>query len=661
MENSYKMTKILSVFSTEIWTLSTSGIVSPLNTLIPGQFLAGFGGFWTSDDKLPVCLVKPNLEIQFGLISNTLSIKSKVQLGVHLKLWDFGIINEKVLVFFLAPFIMCFSFTKERIIRKVKVDDVTALTCALHHCFFIQEQGKVTSWKMNSGEMKVIKVYSDKTKSVLVNKKASFLVVACENFIEIFSFNKGTEKIQRLDVVGASVMTWSDDDRYLYICTSREVLRIKNNEDIFEPELLISAQLNVTEILEVSGELFIENQKTWYKFVTGSGTLVPELIEKIDEINIGSAKAEFKPFGLLYRNIEKKMQVLNSSYKSEDFENRQLLEKSSKNLKFSQGLVDKLQCCAEQKNSVKEYLFWRVMKEYLDNVNEEVEEQVNDKSRTRIREKALLSSPGNITPTRRPVKRSISPLNKTRKSITPQRIQKMQTDPKDIIQLAVDTSCLLNSTQNFQKDPVPKMYYILEKKPVIKGSLSTPSDFLNNDKKALVKKLLSSSDDKDLLLGCIVAGTLGRQDLQKAIESSCQKLSGFTGVLLNLAIGSKSKAFELLNQDLCYEDIALYSKLSNKLDEFFTFITKLYEDGFKFICALQLFFSGFTQPALQVLYKAGEEELVYWLSQVFKGSLKNKSKVPPEFENWFYELGPPRFKNSCDEEISVISAKFEKQ
>ena len=661
-EYSYKMTKILSIFSTEIWALSANGLVTPLNTLIPGQYLTGFGGYWTFDEKLPVCLIKPNLELQYGLLSNSLNIKAKVQLGVHLKLWDFGLINEKVLVFYLKPYIMCFSFSKERIVRKIRVSDVSGLTCSLHICYFIEEEEKkVISWEMNSGQTKVLKVYLERVKKILVDKKGKFLAVACEGFLEIIEFGKECEKTQRLGILGASVMTWSEDGCTLIVCTGNEVVKIIRNGESFEAKSLITAELSVTDILEVSGELFIENQKIWHKFIPSSSTLIPELIEKIDEINIGSTKAEFKPFGLLYRNTEKKAQILNPAFKLESADIHKLLQKTPKTKKFSQYITDKLLWNSGFKNNLKENLFWRVLKEYLESPEEDNEDHNNDKSRSRIKEKTLFSSPGNITPTRRPVKRSISPLNKTRKSITPQRIQKMQTDPKDIIQLAVDTSCLLSSTQNFQKDPVPKLFYILEQKPVIKGSLSTPSDFLNSDKKALVKKLLASNDEKDLLIGCIVAGTLGRQDLQKAVESSCQKLSGYTGVLLNLAIGSKSKAFELLSSDLCYEDIALYSKFSGKFDEFFTFIIKLYEDGFKFICAIQLIFSGFTLLGLQVLYQAGEEEMVYWVSKVLEGSLKNKRKVPQEFENWFYELGPPRFKQNCDEEISVISSKFEKK
>jgi hypothetical protein len=293
----------------------------------------------------------------------------------------------------------------------------------------------------------------------------------------------------------------------------------------------------------------------------------------------------------------------------------------------------------------------------IDNPAEDPDESMNEKPRPAVKERSLYSSPGNITPTRRPAKRSISPLNKSRKSITPSRIQKLQSDPKDLIQLAVDTSSLLSSTQNFAKDPEPKVFYILDQRPALKGNVSSPSDFLINDKKALIKKLLASPDEKDMLLGCIIAGTLGRQELQKAIEGSCQKLSGFAGVVLNLANGSRGKAFELLSMENCYEEVAYCSKVTGKFDEFFSFVIKLYESGFKYLCAVHLFFAGYTILAYQVLCKEGEEELVVLLHKLLEIS-KSRKEVPAEFENWFYELGPPRFRSRIDEEMSRLFEPF---
>ena len=282
---------------------------------------------------------------------------------------------------------------------------------------------------------------------------------------------------------------------------------------------------------------------------------------------------------------------------------------------------------------------------------------MQDKPRIPAKDRSLYSSPGNITPTRRPVKRSVSPLNKSRKSITPSRIQKMQSDPKDLIQLAVDTSSLLSSTQNFPKDSAPRPYYVLDNQAPARGSISSPSDFLTSDKKTLVGRLLASNDQTDLLLACTLAGTLGRQELQKAIETCCSKLAGFAGVVVNLSNGSRGKAFELLLNEGAQSEVAYCSKVSGKFDEFFAYVIKLFEEKCEFLAAVQLLAAGFHALALQLLAKAGEEELAAVTGRVLE-VVKNRKEVPSEFEHWFYELGAPRFRSRAEEDVQGLVEKI---
>lgn len=649
------MTKILSGPSSEIWLCSDSTIISPVNTQIPVQGQV-FPGPWTYDEKLTICVVKPNLHVNFGFLTDTLRVKAAVQLGIGLELWNFAFIDEKVLVFYSKPFIMCFSFSKERIVRKVKVDDVDGLTCALGSCFYMEDRKRVVEWKLGCGEIVEVFEYKERVQSILVNKQTSFLAVAAEGFVDIFEIGKTAEEVQKIPICGVKVMSWSEDDCYLFVCTSNQVIKIAQNfEGTFEPEVLVTCQLSVREIIEVSGELFIENNESWFKLTQSSCKLVPELIEKIDEINIGSSKAEFKSFGLQYRETPKQSEKLFGSKHSKPHPAgyKSLLSQSfSVPLRQIQQLFHLSSSC----NKSKHFLFFKLLKELLESPCEDADESIHDKPRIPSKDRSLYSSPGNITPTRRPVKRSVSPLNKSRKSITPSRIQKMQSDPKDLIQLAVDTSSLLSSTQNFPKDSAPKPYYVLDNQAPAKGSISSPSDFLTSDKKTLISRLLASNDQTDLLLACTLAGTLGRQELQKAIETCCSKLVGFAGVVVNLANGGKGKAFELLLNEGAQSEVAYCSKVSGKFDEFFAYVIKLFEDKFEFLAAVHLLASGFHALALQILVKSGEDELAAVAGKILE-VVKNRKEVPGEFENWFYELGPPRFRSRYEEDMQGLVEK----
>ena len=384
---------------------------------------------------------------------------------------------------------------------------------------------------------------------------------------------------------------------------------------------------------------------------------MPENLEKIDEISVGTGKADVKPYGLQYKNTTKSAFPLqkssNPAFLSAYQTDFQILSKTDSLSSFP--LISKLLLISELQNNLKHNLFLKILQESLENPAEP--EKPSIKPNARIKERSIQSSPGNITPTRRSNKRSVSPLNKSRKSITPQRMTKLQSDPKELIQLAVDTSCLLSSTQTFPKETVPKLFYPLENMPTSKSILPNPGDFLSFDKKNLVKKLQNSKDEKDVLLSCIIAGTLGKQELTKAIENACMRLTGYAGVSLNLAVGNKAKAWELLEDN--DEDVAYYSRISGKYEEFFAWVIRLYEDGFGFFCGLQLISAGFTALALQVLCKVGEERLAYWVVKALEGNCKNRFEIPNEFEAWFYELGPPRFRSRADEEIQALDLKYE--
>ena len=666
------MVQILSFYSNEIWTLGTNEIYSPYNVKYPLKFIKAAGLPLTFDNKLPVCFINEDLELSYAIINNGLEVTSKINLGISLNLWSFGYLNEKVLVFYHSGFLQCFSFTKERVVRKIKFGEIQKIVCHSCKVYLIQSgrSHEVIEWKLTTGEIKVLKSYNIPIKDITVNAKGSYLAIATEELIEIIEILSDTATFQYCDIKNATAMTWSAAGDILFLSTNKEFLKILLNqtEESDNNELkafsLVYQELETTEIFESSGDIYLKSSGIWLKYCNDDNQLIPDPIVKIDEINIGTNKAEFKEFGLIYRDCSKsftKLQECKNNCMLNPYEiDAMVMTDKTKSDKIPSELISKLIFVSELENNKKNYMFWKLVKEMFEKKPDDLEENAEEKPRARIKERSLQNSPGNITPTRRPAKRSVSPLNKSRKSITPQRMHKMQSDPKDIIQLAVDTSCLLSSTQNIPKETNPKLFYILESTPNLKHSVTTPADFLSSDKKALVKKLQNSSIEKDLLLSCIIAGTLGKQELSKALEVACNKLTGDTGIELNLALGSKSKAWELLAENECYEDIAYYSRLGGRNDEFFTWIITLYEEGFGFVSALHLLSFGYIGLSLQILCKIEEERLAYWLSIYLEGACKNRKEIPTEFEGWFYELGPPRFKSRIDEEIHSLRVNYEK-
>lgn len=663
----YEMLKILSSYSDQVWTLARSGIVTPMNALIGNSFLCvsscpGFTG-----SKLPICFVKDPLELCYGLVSSTIEIVSRVHLGISLSFWSSGLIQEKVLVFYQGDYIHCFSFSKERIVRKIRMPGLTKMCCHSSFCYLIKHTTtfELIEWKMSSGETKTIKNYTCPIELICINSKGTHLAVITSSFLEIFELTQ-QDRSENMSISNISSAVWAEENLVLYLSTPTVFVKVQKDTQVFTTTILLTIDLQVTEILETSGEIYLKNYNNWGKYVIGNPSLVNEPIETIDEINICHTKAEFKEFGLLYRNQNKDIHPL-VLCKSLAMENSFGIDNAVMNSKkFDRVLrnppksfLDKLFIVAEFENSLRNLIMWKVLGEIIEN-NLDTSEDVVSKPRTRARENSFQGSPNNVTPARRVAKRSTSPLSKSRKSITPQRIVKLQSDPKELIQLAVDTSTLLSSTQNFQKETPPKMFYILENSPNYKTVLPTAVDFLNTDKKALVKRLIGSNDEKDMLIGCIVAGMLGRQELQKAIETACAKLEGSTGILMNLAVGSKTKAWEILQEKECSEDVAYFSKVSGRVDGFFPWIIELYESGFGFDSALHLLCAGYTGLAMQILCKINEDRLAYWICKYMENECRLKKEVPSDFEGWFYELGPPRFKSRMDEELQSLNQKYEK-
>jgi hypothetical protein len=652
------MLQILSSFSSGVWTLSEKGVISPSGAVTEIKFAKLNSGILTSSSKLPICLINNELELQYGELSSSFETISRVALGISLDFWGFCYIQEKVLMYYSSNRIHCFSLIKERTTRKIKVNNLSKMSCCLGSCFYAAKEGETSlyEWRVASGDIKLMKSYDTDICHMALYAKGSHLVSATEKFIDIFTISHQAHKCQQLSIANVSALTWSDSELLLYICTDSEFLILHSSSDgSFSSTVLMQNSFFVTEILEIGEDLYLNN-KIWCKFVPAENSLVPENIEKIDEINIGLTKAEFKPFGLVYRDLSKAIHVLQwpnarSSQSISQIESRFIDENNL------EGLVSGLQRVAEFENSTRNYCLWKILSEILESPLDESEE-IPDKMKTRIKDRSFQDSPNNVTPSRKPIKRSISPLTKSRKSITPSRIAKMQSDPKDLIQLAVDTSSLLNSTTNFPKEPIPKLFYMLENAPILKPANSTPADFLTSDKKALVKKLQGSSDETDLLLACIIAGSLGRQELQKAVEFACTKLNSYSGVCLNLALGSRPRAWEILAENECDDDLAYYSRISGKFDHFFPWIIHLYENGCWVACAVQLIAAGFVGLALQILCSAKEERVAYWVAKCFEGNCRNRKELPTEFEGWFYELGQPRFRSRADEDIQNLYTKY---
>lgn len=656
------MTQILSSYSSEVWTLSSVGIVSPYNVTFPLASKIMTSNINTYNNKLPICFVQDNLQLTYGLVSNGIEIMSKVGLGISLDLWTFAFIPEKVLIFYQNQFLQCFSFTKERIIRKIKAGEIKKISGVKSACYCIRSSktDEIIEWKINTGEIITIKSYDTNVRDLSLSAKGTYLAVITESFLEIICAADSPYKINTFTIENITAMTWMENENVLYFSSSEEFMKLSFTGVEFNLKSLVKQKLQVCKILEISGEIYALNAGNWMRY--SEPDFIMDSIEKIDEINIGNSKAEFKNFGITYKNLTKTLCKLQDCdpllYLSPYELDSAIMGKKISNIPIPDDLASKLILVSSLQGSIKHTLFWKVAKEMYENCLDDIQTTPNAKKIVKISERSLQNSPSNVTPTRRQQKRSVSPINKSRKSITPSRITKLQSDPKDLIQLAVDTSCLLSSTQNFPKEVTAKEFYCLEHIPTLKSSFNLV-DYITSDKKSLIKKLQTSNNETELLLSCIIAGTLGKQELSKALEIICNKLNGSTGIALNLMLGNKAKAWEILREQDCLEDVAYYSKLSGKSEDFFTWVISLFEDRFGFACALQLLTAGYIASAMQVLCKIGEDRLAYWISKLFDENCKNRKEIPAEFESWFYDIGPPRFKSKMTEEIQSLYLKYD--
>ena len=651
------VSQILSGYCEKAWVLGNQGVITPSGTCVDFQFSMATGGELNFEEKLPVCYVNENLELCYGLVKSGFEVVSRVSLGISLNLWSFGYLGEKVLVFWQSCNLHCFSFSKERTIRKVKVGEILKITCYQSKTYVVRrgKTAEVVEWRMNTGCITVLKVYDVPVTDISINSKGNCLAVVSSSFIEILRLTQEDIPTERFAIDGITASTWVTDSDMLYVVTNNLLLKLTVQEIGFECEEVLKFELNISEILESSGEIYLKTPSTWVKYSPVDSELVPESIEKIDEVVIGPHKAAFTDLGLLYENTQKALIKLCPSESLSMLPPHEIDSEVGSDPSLTLFSSSTLLLISELENNTLHFFFWRLMQELFENNCEEIEDHL-EKTHARIKERSVQSSPGNITPIRGTSKRSVSPLNKSRKSITPQRMQKMQSDPKELIQLAVDTSCLLSSTQNFTKEAPLKAFYPLESTPNLNRPSLTTSDYLTADKKSLIKKLQGSTEESDLLMSCIIAGSLGRQELAKAVEVACGKLSGAAGVNLNLVLGSKSKAWEILGDNV--EDVAYYSRITGRNDEFFAWIINLYEDGFGFISAVQLMCTGYVALAMQIFCKVGEERLVYWIAKYLEGNCRNRKEIPADFEGWLYELGPPRFKSRMEEEITAISVKY---
>lgn len=305
------MMRILSSYSDQVWTLARSGIVTPLNALIENSFLCvsscpGFTG-----SKLPICFVKDPLELCYGLVSSTIEVVSRVHLGISLSFWSSGLIQEKVLVFYQGDYINCFSFSKERIVRKIRMPGLTKMCCHSAFCYIVKHATsyELIEWKMSSGETKTIKNYTCPIESICINSQGTHLAVVTTTFLEIFELTQPNQP-ENLSISNISSAIWAEENLVLYLSTPTVFVKVQKDSQNFTTTILLTIDLQVTEILETSGEIYLKNYNNWGKYVIGNTSLVNEPIETIDEINICHTKAEFKEFGLLYRNQNKDIHPL---------------------------------------------------------------------------------------------------------------------------------------------------------------------------------------------------------------------------------------------------------------------------------------------------------------------------------------------------------------
>lgn len=644
------MRNILSSYSSQVWCIGETGVFTSKGLLISLKCVLATGSELTVSGKLPISYINASSELCVALVSDGLEVISHITLGISLGIWSFGYLHEKVLVFAEHGYLNCYSFSKERSIRRVKVGEIKKITCFASKTYSIHigKAFEIIEWEMNTGEVSLIRSYEEEITDLSVNFKGNLLAIVTHEYLEVLRLTEH-EVIEKLEICKITAITWVDE--ILYAATCNEFVEISLEKSELVLKTLLKKPLDVSEILENSEEIFLKTLSTWVKYSPVQCDLIPEPIEKIDEVIIGPHRAKFIEFGLLYENTEKTLVSLSETrFFSSPYEiDCQVLSE-----KEFPDLISNLISIAEVENNTVNHLIWKILKEVTENPGEEPEEL--GKRVARVKERSLQGSPGAVTPTRTMQKRSVSPLNKSRKSITPGRMKKMQSDPKELIQLAVDTSSLLSSTQYFPKETPIKLFYPMENSVNLNYSTPTSSDFLTSDKKSLIKKLQNSTKEKDLLFSCIIAGSLGRQELSKAVEHACVKLKGRTGVNLNFAFGNKSKAYEILGENM--EDIAFYSKITGKNSEFFNWIIETYEEGFGITSAVWLISTGYLALALQILFKVGEERLVYWIAKYLEGDCKNRKEVPSEFEGWLYELGPPRFKGRIDEELQEIYSKY---
>ena len=120
-----------------------------------------------------------------------------------------GQLTEKVLVFYNESFLECFSFSKERSIRKVKTGVIEKIVCFTNSCYSIKKDKnyEILEWKLNTGELLVLKTYENTINDIGISFKGTFLCIASNKFIEILNLAKKRERTERFEIKNITAMT----------------------------------------------------------------------------------------------------------------------------------------------------------------------------------------------------------------------------------------------------------------------------------------------------------------------------------------------------------------------------------------------------------------------------------------------------------------------